>query len=74
MPFCEKCSRLVVIGKTPDGKTIPLDPKANVYRIVEDREEKLIDRAVNYMAAHASTCPIANRSTLPQHAPREMYP
>lgn len=76
MAYCENCNRLIVIGKTVDGKKIPLDPKASVYRIVErgdDGEGALIDRAPNMMVSHLATCPLVNRYTGVKKE-REIYP
>lgn len=66
MSYCQNCNRVVVIGRTPDGKKIPLDPKAVVYRLLDgvpkgkEGDEKhplVIDRSPFAMAAHEFTCP-----------------
>lgn len=64
-----------MLGKTADGKNIPLDPKAFVYRIVDQAEnEALIDRAPSVMVAHAATCPGMNRRSAVAEVEREIYP
>lgn len=74
MANCNSCGRLVVLGKTADGKNIPLDPKAFVYRIVDQTETgALIDRAPAVMVSHAATCPGMNKRAAVSDD-REIYP
>ncbi len=61
MAWCQGCGRIMVFGVTVDGKKIPLDPKAPVYRVIEkDGERILVERAVAAMVNHHSTCPKVN--------------
>ena len=62
MAYCKGCNRIIMWGKTADGKNIPLDPKAPVYRVLEqDTDGALIERTSTHLVSHFSTCPQANR-------------
>lgn len=68
MSYCQGCGRVMAWGVTPDGKKIPLDPKAPVYRIIERRpiaggqDEIIVERATAAMVNHHSTCPAVNKA------------
>lgn len=59
MAYCENCNRIVVMGKLSDGRKVPLDPKAHVFRVIGRDEEPEIDRLQTAMVAHYYTCPNA---------------
>ncbi len=50
---CKGCGATIVWGKTPDGKSIPLDPRAPVYfqELKEDKSGYVATRGAT-MAAH----------------------
>lgn len=69
MAWCQGCGRIIVFAKSVDGKTIPLDPKAPVYRVIErdDWPEAaepriLVERTTTAMVNHHSTCPKINEA------------
>jgi hypothetical protein len=63
MAFCQGCGRIMVWGQMVDGKKIPLDPKAPVYKIVEQEGDKVVvERYLNAMVNHNSTCPAINNA------------
>ena len=58
MPYCERCNRIIVWGKTFDGVRVALDPKAAVYRVFKSNgDENEIDRSASSMVAQSATCP-----------------
>jgi hypothetical protein len=56
------CGKEIQWGVTPDGKRIPLDPSAPVYRIVSRAEDGslTIERDQESMVSHFKTCPKAS--------------
>jgi hypothetical protein len=55
---CKLCNRdLIFAVNRATGKTIPLDAKAHVYRVVESDAI----RAEDYYVSHFFTCPEANQ-------------
>jgi hypothetical protein len=53
----------MVFAKTIDGKTIPLDPKAAVYKIVtQEGDNMVVERYLSAMVNHHSTCPRVNEA------------
>lgn len=49
-------------GETVDGKRIPLDPIAPVYKVVNTGLSTRVERAEgSYMVSHFSTCSQANK-------------
>lgn len=73
---CRGCGRPMVWAVTPDGKKIPLDPKASVYRVTSNgpnepptaelvrTRQTVGDNDVvqedSYMVSHFHTCPNAS--------------
>lgn len=67
---CKGCGKRIVWGVTPEGKKIPLDPVAPVYRIAENTGGALPSEAPvyrargdghDYLISHFATCPAANQ-------------
>jgi len=63
MSLCDFCGIRIVWGTTPDGKRIPLDPRAPVYRFDRTNDTALLiplsdeDEGTRpYMVSHFSTC------------------
>lgn len=65
---CKGCGRPIVWGVTEDGKRIPLDPRAPVYRVVGSgvvKAERMVHREaeddvpLGYMCTHFATCSAA---------------
>jgi hypothetical protein len=59
---CKGCGKDVLWSKTKEGKNVPLDPKAPVYRVAEDLfggEVALLERTGSYVS-HFATCPKAD--------------
>ena len=67
MAKCRGCGKEIVWGVTEDGKKIPLDPRAAVYRFTDhgqggprpDNSRIIRDR--NAMVTHFATCPQAGQ-------------
>lgn len=58
---CKKCKVPLVLVMGPNGKTIPLDERAPVYRIVTDLTgAPVCERVPDAFVTHFSTCPEAN--------------
>lgn len=69
---CKGCGKPIVWGKTPDGKTVPLDPRAPVYLVACDTDggeataelesksgSNGMGHAQAHMVSHFATCPQA---------------
>jgi hypothetical protein len=66
----------MVWGETPDGKRIPLDPRAPVYLVTspDGHEPPIVDRARLAFVSHFATCPKANEfSTSKKKAPEQPH-
>jgi hypothetical protein len=65
---CKGCGRPIVWAKNAEGKAIPLDPRAAVYRVREDSRGELHAERSNtdqddqcwYFTTHFATCSHAN--------------
>lgn len=60
-PGCGK--DVIVWGVTPDGKRIPLDIRAPVYKLgTWDAQAQCypVERVQGYKVTHFATCPLAN--------------
>lgn len=57
----KNCGRPIVWGRTPEGKKIPLDPAAPVYKVGREDGEGgfYIERTTDAMVSHFKTCPDA---------------
>ncbi len=56
---CRQCGKPLVFGKTPDGKTIPMDPKPPCYRAGGGDffgREVTAERQENVFVTHFATC------------------
>jgi len=65
MPNCSYCGTKILWGSTPDGKRVPLDPKAPVYHYDPAAKTAVIIPQLDYyrpvMVNHFSTCPKITR-------------
>lgn len=61
MSACRGCGRPIVWGRTPEGTTIPLDPRAPVYRLGPPGRDgtAVVIRDPHAMVSHFVTCPEA---------------
>ena len=55
---CKGCGRKMLWGKTVEGKSIPLDASAPVYRL--DKVKGTVERSQEFFVSHFSTCPRAS--------------
>jgi len=64
MSFCKGCGKPTWWGVTTDGKKIPLDARAPVYRAVEGQminDGVVIERTSDSLVSHFATCREANQ-------------
>ena len=54
---CKACGCPLMFVKTPDGKTMPLDVRAHVYKVENGVAVRIQERYVS----HFFTCPKANQ-------------
>jgi hypothetical protein len=58
---CKTCGKTMAFAKTPEGKTIPLDVVAPVYRLSSGPGGQLrAERAGDCFVSHFATCPQAS--------------
>lgn len=62
---CRQCGKPLVFGTTPEGKQIPLDPKAPCYRASQPFMATAVqaERVPDVMVTHFATCPKASHFT-----------
>lgn len=58
---CKGCDKIIVWGVTPDGKKIPLDPRADCYAVTKQRLTAEAVRMRGMMVNHFATCPKADK-------------
>lgn len=70
------CGKPIVWGLDPQGKAIPLDPSAPVYRVMrhDSGGRPLIERDRGAMVSHFATCPKANEFSKSQKRERPGSP
>jgi hypothetical protein len=57
------CKKEIWWGQTPEGKKVPLDMTAPVYRVISfDSVSGLyaVEQVTGYKVTHFATCPVAN--------------
>lgn len=59
MPKCKGCGREIIWGRTPEGKSIPLDTIAPVY-VTHPQGGSSIVRHSTAWVSHFATCPKAS--------------
>jgi len=57
---CKGCGKEIYWGKNPEGKMVPLDPKAPVYGLVKLQGVTQLVRTSLAMVSHFATCPKEN--------------
>lgn len=56
MTRCKKCNMEIIFATNQNGKLIPLDAKAHVYKLVNAER---CERVENHHVTHFATCPWA---------------
>lgn len=65
--FCRSCGRQIVWAETSHGKKVPLDPKALVFSVMNDKGKLIAVKpsggpiGEQFMVSHFATCPDANK-------------
>ena len=59
---CEGCQKPMILGRTPEGKWIPLDPVPPVYTIIKIKDaegspKQSVVRTMECFVLHHVTCP-----------------
>lgn len=64
-----RCGKGIVFAKTPEGKTLPLDINAPVYKLKTDLTGDQVAIRLQAYVSHFATCPFSDEFSRSKRAP-----